>query len=173
MVVGNKPKISPCVLKPNNSNVGSFANNRGFGDDVGSRKSPFAQKFMDINFNFIPVNFQSNLDRNKYGAVRLAKKGEVNVSKVKENRIFQFGETSFMCPNAEVQFPEKGIMQQKKPPDCVQKDAPHAMLELSTTMEGIMRGIEGEPDVEHRIKVMILFVGFMVDDNSGRNVINY
>lgn len=173
VVIGNRPRISPSVLRPNNSNIGSSVNNRGIGYDVRFGKSQFVQNSIDINLNFILVNIQSNLDRNKHRAVRLVENGEFNVSKGKENRIFQFSESSFVCPNIEVQNSEKSIMQRKKPLDCEQEGAPNSMVKLSTEMEGIMRGIKGEPDVELQTEVMILAVKVMVDDGSGHCVISF
>lgn len=76
VVIGNRPKVNSGVLKPINSNVRSSTIIGRGSDVVGSRKSHFAQKSMDNNFNFIPVNFQSNLDRNKHATVCLEEKGE-------------------------------------------------------------------------------------------------
>ncbi|KAH1106864.1 hypothetical protein J1N35_010632 [Gossypium stocksii] len=148
IVIGGRPRAGPNVLRPTTNNIGSTVNNgeNGFDDDY--RMGPLVPNIKDKCFNFLLVNFQSKLDRNKHGTVRVVESGEYDASKRKENSVFKFGKSSTGCSNPNVQTYEDGNVQRNEPLDCELGGSPNFMVELSVAMEDIVCGIEWGPDAD-------------------------
>ncbi|PPD78551.1 hypothetical protein GOBAR_DD24534 [Gossypium barbadense] len=111
---------------------------------------PFVSNIKDKDFSFLLVNFQTKLDKNKHGAVRVVESGEYDASKGKENNVFKFGEASTGCSNPNVQTYEDSNVQQNKLPDCELGGSTNPMVELSVAIEDIVRGIEWGLDANLR-----------------------
>ncbi|MFQ6660817.1 hypothetical protein Gotur_029198 [Gossypium turneri] len=139
IVIGNGPKTSFKALKPTNGNVGSSSK---FGQDKfkdGSKMGRKASAGKEGQLSFQPVSINSNLDKDKHKAVRVFAKGSSGTTMGKENGFFLFG---------------------KKPLDSVSMISIPTKMDMTASIEGIVREIERgfgisnmEDDVPSLVKV--------------------
>ncbi|MBA0611189.1 hypothetical protein Godav_011890, partial [Gossypium davidsonii] len=111
------------------------------------------------------VNFQTKLDRNKHGAVRVVESREYDALNGKKT-VFKFGESSTGCSNPNVQTYEDSNVQRNEPPDCELGGSANPIMDLSVAIEDMVRGIEWGLDANLRTDVLLSTVEVLDDDND-------
>ncbi|MBA0878286.1 hypothetical protein Goshw_011633 [Gossypium schwendimanii] len=130
------------ILKPNNSNVGSF---NYVGPNVSVDNVTMSQIYVsgrNGNTSFKPVIVHSNLDKEKHKAVQATAKENASIILERENSVFLFGDMDNGRLRSSVHALGEGDFQRDKPPDGRLVVHHPDTVELLEAIEWIVKQLE-------------------------------